>query len=402
MDPLKGQVIPDKREKNGEFLSTIDHCSHPRSGSGFTEVLKSVQPPLWKRILKACYYAIPFVGGCTNPLSGALNVQARATSGSVFFTVAMLYAIDSVICILWAWWSMRKSQITLAHNYFAVGHYVFEKPIRIVCLASGLLGTTQHIILSIVSELGGASVYTLGCVLGAVVTGVALDLTGLCWNPKSKPSYLLYLGGLAVGLGAIIHSLPILMSPPTQTSSGIQIVLLLISTLAGACMCFQASVGNKLGQLLGAFRRAAAWSFISGAFIMLLIGPYCYPNATLIELLRPRNWWMMSQAPLSVFTLAAVSVCQRKMSGPMVYCWYVLGQLASSTFLDHFGWVGLEVRHVNAYKLSGLAVLTCGVLLVTWAKTKKLQAKLSAIREDEEIDIGGEKDVAVREVCGRQ
>eukprot|EP01053_Blabericola_migrator_P005724 Blabericola_migrator_1__5723@NODE_28_length_19984_cov_212_654667_g25_i0_p7_GENE_NODE_28_length_19984_cov_212_654667_g25_i0NODE_28_length_19984_cov_212_654667_g25_i0_p7_ORF_typecomplete_len395_score19_10DMT_YdcZ/PF04657_13/1_8e11DMT_YdcZ/PF04657_13/1_3e17PgaD/PF13994_6/5_4e03PgaD/PF13994_6/7_1e02PgaD/PF13994_6/0_24DUF5336/PF17270_2/2_3e03DUF5336/PF17270_2/2_2_NODE_28_length_19984_cov_212_654667_g25_i01530616490 len=353
--------------------STHDYSQH--ASDTIKSGIKSRDPSVFEQVLLAAYYTVPFVAGCTIPVAGALNVQARKTCGSIFFVVGVMYTFDAIICCLWNCWSQRNTEVTFASNYFALGEYVLKKPVRWFCLAGGVAGVSQHIILAIVSGAGGTSVYTLGFLLGATVSGIALDITGCCWTPKSTPGFLLYIGGLVVAIGGVLHSLPMLMNPSNDTSTGTLIGLLCISAVSGLLMCIQASCGNQLASLIGGFRRAAAWSFISGAIVMFLIGPYATSNAPIIEILKPRHWWKMSQAPLSIFNLAAVAVCQRKMPGPMVYCWFMMGQLTGATLMDHFGWIGLEVRRVNTYKLCGLATVCCGVSLVTWSKLQK--AKLT-------------------------
>eukprot|EP01053_Blabericola_migrator_P005716 Blabericola_migrator_1__5715@NODE_28_length_19984_cov_212_654667_g25_i0_p8_GENE_NODE_28_length_19984_cov_212_654667_g25_i0NODE_28_length_19984_cov_212_654667_g25_i0_p8_ORF_typecomplete_len389_score43_12DMT_YdcZ/PF04657_13/5_4e09DMT_YdcZ/PF04657_13/2_4e15SLC3A2_N/PF16028_5/0_096PgaD/PF13994_6/3_3e03PgaD/PF13994_6/0_417TM_GPCR_Srh/PF10318_9/157TM_GPCR_Srh/PF10318_9/0_33_NODE_28_length_19984_cov_212_654667_g25_i01662117787 len=337
----------------------------------------------YQQFLSAVYFAIPFIAGGLNPLGGAMNVIAKKTCGSVYFVVAIMYTLDSILCCLWNWRTQRKSDITLARNYFAVGEYVFAKPSRWFCLASGAIGAIRHVVLALVSATGGASVYTLGVLLGATVTGIVLDMTGFCWTPRSQVSLLLCAGGLAVAAGGILHSLPIFMHPTAEASVAKQVGLLLASAFSGMLMCLQAGCGNKLGTLVGGFRRALAWSFISGAIIMFLIGPYIVPHAPIGELLRPENWWKVSQAPVFLMAVASVSVCQRRMSGPMVYCLFMLGQLASSTTLDHFGVVGLQLRPINVYRSCGLAVVCCGVGLVTWSKVLRSRAKRQRLQEED-------------------
>lgn len=328
---------------------------------------------LWTSLL----YIVPFTAGISLPVIGALNAAGRETCGSPYFTVALTYTIAVIICGLWAHYTSER---TFSQNYFDVGSFVFESPRRhIFCLGGGLLGAAQHIMIAFVSSAGGSSIFTLGSLAGLMIMGIIQDSTGICWARKSRPNLLIYMGTVAVVVGAIVHSLPVLRGDGTEsTNQGKMIVCLCVSALSGICMSVQACFGNKLATLVGGFRRAAVWSFLTGALILYLIGPYIVPEAPLIEILRPRNWWQLTQAPLAVYVLAAVAVCQRKLPGAMVYCWVVIGQLLASTLLDTFGWIGLMVRPIDRYKIGGLVVVVAGVALMTISKLVRKTPVLTA------------------------
>eukprot|EP01054_Gregarina_sp_Poly1_P003722 Gregarina_sp_Poly_1__3721@NODE_20_length_21312_cov_69_583714_g18_i0_p6_GENE_NODE_20_length_21312_cov_69_583714_g18_i0NODE_20_length_21312_cov_69_583714_g18_i0_p6_ORF_typecomplete_len427_score26_00DMT_YdcZ/PF04657_13/8_9e13DMT_YdcZ/PF04657_13/6e17PgaD/PF13994_6/1_9e02PgaD/PF13994_6/5_1e03PgaD/PF13994_6/0_33DUF3382/PF11862_8/3e02DUF3382/PF11862_8/0_73PIRT/PF15099_6/8_5e02PIRT/PF15099_6/4_2e02PIRT/PF15099_6/90PIRT/PF15099_6/3_7CRTlike/PF08627_10/1CRTlike/PF08627_10/17DUF2976/PF11190_8/2_5DUF2976/PF len=316
-------------------------------------------------------YAIPFIAGLVNPVMGGLNGLGKETVGSVYLVVAIVYTLNFIGTAMWAWWTSRA---TLRDNWAAVGEYVFAKPSHWAVLLGGTLGACQHVLLTLVSAEGGTGVFTLGALLGSIITGIVLDLTGLCWSRKERPRFLVYVGAVAVSAGAIIHSLPVLMGNE-DVSPTKQILLILISCLSGMCMCCQACVGNKLGSLIGGLRRAAVWSFGSGALLMYFIGPYADPDARLSRILVPRNWWRMCQAPLAAYGLIATALSQRKMPGAVVYCWVIVGQLTSATIVDSLGWLGLEQRPIDLFGSIGLAVVIVGVLLVTLARLQKHSSK---------------------------
>eukprot|EP01055_Gregarina_sp_Pseudo9_P005612 Gregarina_sp_Pseudo_9__5611@NODE_76_length_4572_cov_104_792632_g70_i0_p2_GENE_NODE_76_length_4572_cov_104_792632_g70_i0NODE_76_length_4572_cov_104_792632_g70_i0_p2_ORF_typecomplete_len420_score119_53DMT_YdcZ/PF04657_13/1_9e11DMT_YdcZ/PF04657_13/3_2e16_NODE_76_length_4572_cov_104_792632_g70_i023893648 len=347
--------------------------------------VSSKPSPLSAMLFKCALCAIPLTAGMTVPISGALNAAGRRVCGSVFFTVGVVYTLDWIISGIWAHFT---STATLADNYHAVGHFAFGRPLRWMCLTGGLMGAIQNVISAIVSTLSGTSIYTLGCLLGAVVTSIFLDLTGYCWATKSVPSLYVYVGATAVAAGAIVHSLPSFQGEQ-QVSRNAQVLCLVISFLSGILVCLQACAGNKLASLCGGFRRAAAWSFFSGAVVLHFIGPYVYPDAPLRTLLLPHNWWRMAQAPLVAYSLVCVAVSQRWLSGAMVYCWFIIGQLVTSTTLDTLGWLGIEARPIDTYKLAGLLVVLAGVLLVTFAKMRTASgaAKVEALAHAEETPL---------------
>lgn len=363
----------------GELCAVQEVDAYRLDGNKNQHVAQAYSTSRCRKIMHWMFYAIPFSSGMTTPVAGALNLQARETCGSVFFAIGMTYTLNVLVFGLWAHYT---SKATLSDNWHSVGYYVFEKPLlRWVCLLGGVLGATQHVILSIVSAQGGSSMYTLGCLSGALLTGLVLDSTGLLWARKVKPTVFVVIGVLTVIAGALVHSFPSLRDGTSDADQTTMIVCLIVSMLSGVCMCVQACAGNKLASLIGGFRRAAVWSFFSGALMMYFIGPYIVPGAPLIELLKPKNWWKLTQAPLAAYSLVAVAVCQRKMSGASVYCWFVIGQLLCSTLLDSLGWIGLHKRSIDKFRIIGLLVVLIGVLTVTVSKSishHQLQSKMAS------------------------
>eukprot|EP01056_Protomagalhaensia_sp_Gyna25_P000286 Protomagalhaensia_sp_Gyna_25__285@NODE_1133_length_2154_cov_148_251537_g899_i0_p1_GENE_NODE_1133_length_2154_cov_148_251537_g899_i0NODE_1133_length_2154_cov_148_251537_g899_i0_p1_ORF_typecomplete_len418_score50_82DMT_YdcZ/PF04657_13/3_9e11DMT_YdcZ/PF04657_13/2_3e20EamA/PF00892_20/7_3e02EamA/PF00892_20/0_00023CRTlike/PF08627_10/62CRTlike/PF08627_10/1_7e02CRTlike/PF08627_10/0_22_NODE_1133_length_2154_cov_148_251537_g899_i07772030 len=343
------QEVADCGEKPGDMKTAA--VSNPQKGG----------------CLKFGMQAMPFIAGCLVPLQSALNKKAAETSGNIFFVVGCCYAIDTVLTCLWAWWS-NPGTTGLKTNIVTVVEYVSAKPIRLVTLTSGVLGAAINVVMGLVAAGGGTGVYTLGSLLGSLVAALLLQLTGLCWTAKATPHWLLFVGVLGATVGAVVHN-AIPLTDPTL-SIGFQILMLLASFISGACICFQALISNQLARVVGGFRRAVAWSFFSGLWLMFLVAPYAYPRDNILELLKPRNWWQLAQGPFSIYGSIAVAVSQRVMSGPMVYCYYILGQLLSSTIFDHFGWVDLDVRRINRYNIIGLGLVLAGVILVTLGKLK--------------------------------
>eukprot|EP01054_Gregarina_sp_Poly1_P003727 Gregarina_sp_Poly_1__3726@NODE_20_length_21312_cov_69_583714_g18_i0_p5_GENE_NODE_20_length_21312_cov_69_583714_g18_i0NODE_20_length_21312_cov_69_583714_g18_i0_p5_ORF_typecomplete_len436_score42_37DMT_YdcZ/PF04657_13/5_3e15DMT_YdcZ/PF04657_13/2_1e13Phage_holin_8/PF16931_5/32Phage_holin_8/PF16931_5/0_034Phage_holin_8/PF16931_5/4_2e03YrhK/PF14145_6/1_8e03YrhK/PF14145_6/21YrhK/PF14145_6/35YrhK/PF14145_6/3DUF2109/PF09882_9/4_7e03DUF2109/PF09882_9/57DUF2109/PF09882_9/5_3DUF202/PF02656_15/20DUF202/PF02 len=321
-------------------------------------------------------YLFPFSSGFLSPVTGALNVKASETVGSIFFVVAIVYSVITVISVSHIWLTSKQ---TLRQNWLDVGDFVLSKPaFRWICLTGGIMGVAQNVIYTMVADQGGTGIYSLGQLVGSIFFGMFIDATGILWAPRTPLNWYIITGSLMVVAGAILHSLSVMLTNQ-EASMKRQIMLVLVSALSGVSLCIQACGGNKLADLTGEFRRALCWSFMSGSVLMWFIGPYAAPNPNLKEILTPRNWWQLAQTPIVAYNLAVIALSQLHMTAAMVYCWFVVGQLTSSSIADSIGFLGLTTRPMDAYKYSGLGIVFIGVALVTLSKIHKerLQVKES-------------------------
>eukprot|EP01054_Gregarina_sp_Poly1_P003726 Gregarina_sp_Poly_1__3725@NODE_20_length_21312_cov_69_583714_g18_i0_p7_GENE_NODE_20_length_21312_cov_69_583714_g18_i0NODE_20_length_21312_cov_69_583714_g18_i0_p7_ORF_typecomplete_len357_score44_95DMT_YdcZ/PF04657_13/3_9e12DMT_YdcZ/PF04657_13/2_4e21_NODE_20_length_21312_cov_69_583714_g18_i01994921019 len=319
-----------------------------------------------KHILKSLSFVLPLAAGCVNPIMGGMNHMAAEVTGNIFFVVATTSTIGYIVATIWNWFT---STCTMKHNWNSVGDFVFDKPVRWIVLCGGLFGGSQSILLTLISAMGGASVFSLGQVLGSVCTSIVLDTTGIFWVTKSKTGLLAFAGAFAVAGGAIVHSLSEILGDD-GASPGKQIGLIFASASAGMCTCLQACCTGRLARLTGELRRATAWSLFSGAAALWVIAPYV-TRPRLGEYYHPRNWWKMSQFIFVAYTITAMALSQKLMPAAMVYCWYVVGQLLVSTLIDAFGWFNLEQRPIDKFNYIGLAIIVVGVICITASKARR-------------------------------
>eukprot|EP01055_Gregarina_sp_Pseudo9_P005611 Gregarina_sp_Pseudo_9__5610@NODE_76_length_4572_cov_104_792632_g70_i0_p1_GENE_NODE_76_length_4572_cov_104_792632_g70_i0NODE_76_length_4572_cov_104_792632_g70_i0_p1_ORF_typecomplete_len452_score123_21DMT_YdcZ/PF04657_13/2_1e08DMT_YdcZ/PF04657_13/3e16Ni_hydr_CYTB/PF01292_20/0_12Ni_hydr_CYTB/PF01292_20/8_9e02_NODE_76_length_4572_cov_104_792632_g70_i04971852 len=316
---------------------------------------------------KAVLYAFPFSVGLIVPFLGGLNNQLQdEIGGNVYFTVSILYVLAWVLTGLWTWFTTKTS---VSRNYFDLGAFVFSKPLHFFCLTGGIAGIGQHVLLTIVSSAGGAGVWTLGSLLGSIVTSIFLDVTGTCWAKKGAVGFFAYLGGTAVAAGAIVHSLSdFLNAGDGDTSVGGQVGFILLSMLGGFLLCFQSCVMQKFGEVCGEFRRSVVFTYFSGALVLLFIAPYTSPSCSLRTIVLPRNWWKVSQTLLVIWCTTVVTIFQFKLNAAVVYCYLIVGQLLSSTLIDSLGWIGLDQRPLTVFNIVGLVIVVLGIALVTFDK----------------------------------
>eukprot|EP01053_Blabericola_migrator_P008443 Blabericola_migrator_1__8442@NODE_43_length_16904_cov_225_701966_g39_i0_p3_GENE_NODE_43_length_16904_cov_225_701966_g39_i0NODE_43_length_16904_cov_225_701966_g39_i0_p3_ORF_typecomplete_len458_score37_60DMT_YdcZ/PF04657_13/1_3e10DMT_YdcZ/PF04657_13/2_9e17_NODE_43_length_16904_cov_225_701966_g39_i067628135 len=371
-----GSAYPDEPPNDLQGVYTANtgdgtgHCSLDQ------EEQSSALSWLWSRRFwnQALMYMWPFSVGLLIPILGGMNnILQEEIGGNVFFSIAILYCAATVLMGAWTWFTTKE---TLSANWYALGDFIFAKPsLHVFCLTGGLAGVGQYILLSIVAASGGLGVYTLGSLLGSIVTSLLLDATGWCWAVKTNVGIFSYLGGVVVATGAIVHSLSSFID--NQEASGHRVIALVLSAITGFLLCYQSCVSNKLGKILGEFRRSVFWSYFSGALLLLLISPYFSPPLTLRTIILPKNWWKISQVLIAIYGAVVITIFQFKLNAAVVYCWVIAGQLLSSTVIDSMGWIGLEERPFTVYNMCGLGIVCVGVGALTY---DKLQQQRSAAR----------------------
>ena len=62
--------------------------------------------------------------------------------------------------------------------------------------------------------------------------------------------------------------------------------------------------------------------------------------------------------------MAAVTILAPRLGVALTFVLVVAGQMMVSLIVDHYGLLGLPVKHINWQRLVGVALLVAGVLLI--------------------------------------
>jgi transporter family-2 protein len=76
-------------------------------------------------------------------------------------------------------------------------------------------------------------------------------------------------------------------------------------------------------------------------------------------------WWAWLGGLLSIMSTMAGLMLARKMGSTYFTATTVTCSLVSAVLLDHMGWIGFEVHHINLWRMVGCALLLAGVFLVS-------------------------------------
>jgi transporter family-2 protein len=139
---------------------------------------------------------------------------------------------------------------------------------------------------------------------------------------------------------------------------------LLIALLAGAMMPTQAAVNNKMAAFVD--------NPILAAFVSFFVGTVALFSYLLVSGIPLGNLSAVREAPLvawagglmgAFFVAAAVSLVPR-LGVAMTFSLIIAGQMIVTLIIDHFGFLGVEVRPVNWPRIAGSLLITGGVVLI--------------------------------------
>ncbi|WP_435578809.1 DMT family transporter [Gilvibacter sp.] len=143
-----------------------------------------------------------------------------------------------------------------------------------------------------------------------------------------------------------------------------QIVLLILAIAAGAVLPLQAGLNVQLGKSVHQPIFAAFASFLIGTIALLaylLILKFDFSTLGETKSVSPLVW---TAGVLGAFYVAAVIILAPKLGVALTFVLVVAGQMAVSLIVDHFGLLGLPVKHINWQRLIGVLFLILGVLLI--------------------------------------
>ena len=147
-----------------------------------------------------------------------------------------------------------------------------------------------------------------------------------------------------------------------------QIVIVLMLTLAGVGLTLQSAVNARLREAVGAPVLSALISFLVGAAALGLMAALGVFGRGRLTELGGSPWWIWIGGLFGAFyvTLAVIGV-PRVGTAVVISC-AVFGQMAAALVLDSFGWLGVPRAPLNGWRILGGVLLMAGVLLIQGKK----------------------------------
>ncbi len=141
---------------------------------------------------------------------------------------------------------------------------------------------------------------------------------------------------------------------------------IVLAVLAGGMLPVQGVVNAQLGRVLDNVVLATLISFVVGSLTLLVV------------FLARNNWTdgsglqRLPQVPpvlyiggiLGAFYVTLVALLIPKIGVANTMIAIILGQVLLSLLLDHFGFLGIEVREVNWLRILGASLVLSGLVLV--------------------------------------
>ncbi len=139
------------------------------------------------------------------------------------------------------------------------------------------------------------------------------------------------------------------------------ILVILIGLIGGVAVGVQGPLSSMLTHRLGVMESIFI-VHVGGAIVIAV--PLILRGGGNLGAWRTAPWYALIAGWFGLVIIAAVSYSIPRIGVAGTVTLVVAGQLVVSVALDHFGWLGVDVRRVDLQRLIGIAVLLVGVLLI--------------------------------------
>jgi transporter family-2 protein len=198
--------------------------------------------------------------------------------------------------------------------------------------------------------------------VGQVLGGVAIDVTGSFGTAVRPLTILRALGALLVVAGAVTASLAGRNRAAAQPGQHRPHPLLwVVGVLAGSLGAIQTAVNGRLGQAMGSGLAAALVSFLVGTAGLLVI---CVVSRQRIRRTGTARGWMFTGGLLGAAFVLVNAVNAPILGTGLAVSVVLFGQIAMGLTLDHAGWLGVQRRPVTVLRIAGAVLVLLGVVLV--------------------------------------
>ena len=142
------------------------------------------------------------------------------------------------------------------------------------------------------------------------------------------------------------------------------ILLIGLVVLAGAATAVQVAMNAELRQHLGHSLLASTCNFgIGFLFLLILVLAARIPISPHFTLSAPASWAWLGGIFGALF-VAIVAWAARDLGAVFTLTLVIVGQLVTSTVLDHYGLMGFQQQTASPIKIAGCALLLVGAYLI--------------------------------------
>ena len=145
---------------------------------------------------------------------------------------------------------------------------------------------------------------------------------------------------------------------------------MLISLLGGAIVPLQLAIVNAFRESTQASQIQSTFYLYLGGALASLVLSYLMSGGIKPPLIENATWWMWLPGFLGSFYILFMFIAAPKIGAGNTLLWVFLGQMYSAMILNQTGWFGLEVKTIDIYKISGLALVTLGGAILIYGETK--------------------------------
>jgi transporter family-2 protein len=138
------------------------------------------------------------------------------------------------------------------------------------------------------------------------------------------------------------------------------IPIVLIGLISGVAVGLQSPLASMITQRLGMLESIFI-IHIGGAILIAI--PLIFIGGGSLGDWRSLPWYALAAGSMGLIVVAGVSFMIPRVGVATAITLIIAGQLVISSILDHYGLLGVEVRHINLQRIFGLIVVFAGAWL---------------------------------------
>mgnify|MGYP003624704097 CR=1 FL=1 len=138
------------------------------------------------------------------------------------------------------------------------------------------------------------------------------------------------------------------------------LTLMLVAALGGLAVTLQGQMMGVMDRNLGTLESVFITYAVGGVLIGLLMLYYRGGNLTQWQQLP---WWVFSSGILGLIIVASIGYSIARLGMVSAFIMIIAVQFISAALIDHFGWMGAEVRELSISKSLGILTMMLGVWL---------------------------------------
>jgi transporter family-2 protein len=138
----------------------------------------------------------------------------------------------------------------------------------------------------------------------------------------------------------------------------------LLSLLAGIAVAIQTGVNSQLRHDTGSPIFTALISFSTGTIALLILYFLFFRQSPAFPQGYTFEWWKFTGGLCGVLYITAVVIAAPRIGAANALGFIVAGQFIAAIIIDHYGWMGLPIKAISMYRVSGIALLLAGVYLI--------------------------------------
>ena len=145
---------------------------------------------------------------------------------------------------------------------------------------------------------------------------------------------------------------------------------ILISLLGGVIVPLQLAIVNAFRESTQASQIQSTFYLYLGGALASLVLSYMMSGGIKPPIIENATWWMWLPGFLGSFYILFMFIAAPKIGAGNTLLWVFLGQMYFALILSQTGLFGLEVKTIDIYKISGLALVTIGGMLMIYGESK--------------------------------